>query len=56
MSNRQTGIRGRYREPNPELSFQNFGTSLLARAMAVAKTLQGLRMGNQTRLKATHRG
>jgi hypothetical protein len=39
MSNRQTGMRGHYREPNAELSFQNFGTSLLARAMAVAKTL-----------------
>lgn len=38
-SNRQSGSRGRYREPNPELSFQTFSTSLLARALAVAKTL-----------------
>ncbi len=38
MSSRDGGLRGEYREPNPELGFRNFVTSLLARAMAVAKT------------------
>lgn len=36
MSPRDRGRRGVYREPNPELSFRNFVTSLLARAIAVA--------------------
>lgn len=36
MSSRQQGLKGKYREPNPELSFHNFVRSLLARAMAVA--------------------
>src|SRR5205823_3531831 len=38
MSSRESGIKGEYREPNPELSFHNFVTSLLARAIAVART------------------
>jgi hypothetical protein len=38
MSARQGGLKGAYREPNPELSFHTFVTSLLARAIAVART------------------
>jgi hypothetical protein len=38
MSNAIKGPKGIYREPAPELSFQNFVTSLLAKAIAVAKT------------------
>jgi hypothetical protein len=38
MSSRKAGARGQYREPNAELSFRNFITSLLARAIAVART------------------
>lgn len=38
MSSRKGGLKGQYREPNPELSFHNFVTSLLARAIAVATT------------------
>jgi hypothetical protein len=38
MSSREGGLKGAYREPNPELSFHNFATSLLARAFAVAQT------------------
>jgi hypothetical protein len=38
MSAREGGLKGKYREPNPELSFRNFVTSLLARAIAVAQT------------------
>lgn len=38
MSPQEGGIRGEYREPNAELSFRNFVTSLLARAIAVATT------------------
>jgi hypothetical protein len=38
MSARESGLKGVYREPNPELSFHNFVTSLLARAIAVAQT------------------
>jgi hypothetical protein len=38
MSSRDDGIQGGFREPNPELSFMNFATSLLARAIAVART------------------
>ena len=37
MSSREGGLRGGYREPNPELSFRVFVTSLLGRAIAVAK-------------------
>ena len=37
MSSRKGGRKGEYREPNPELSFHNFVTSLLARAIAVAQ-------------------
>jgi hypothetical protein len=38
MSSQTGGRKGKYREPNPELSFHNFVTSLLARAIAVART------------------
>lgn len=38
LSSRSAGLKGAYREPNPELSFQQFATSLLARAFAVAQT------------------
>jgi hypothetical protein len=38
MSPRVGGRKGLYSEPNPELSFHNFVTSLLARAIAVAQT------------------
>jgi hypothetical protein len=38
MSSRDGGRKGKYRLPNQELSFHNFATSLLARAIAVAKT------------------
>jgi hypothetical protein len=40
MSSREGGLKGEYREPNLELSFHNFVTSLLARAIAVARTQQ----------------
>lgn len=38
MSNATYGPTGVFREPAPELSFQNFTASLLAKAIAVAKT------------------
>ena len=38
MSNSVDGPRGVYSEPAPELNFENFMTSLLARAIACAKT------------------
>lgn len=38
MSRATEGVRGVYREPAPELSFENFIASLLAKAIAVAKT------------------
>lgn len=38
LSDATTGVRGRYREPAPELSFQNFVTSLLAKVIAVSRT------------------
>lgn len=38
MSNAKDGPKGVYREPAPELNFQNFITSLVAKAIAVAKT------------------
>jgi hypothetical protein len=37
LSSREGGVKGTYREPNPELSFANFVTSLLARAVAAAR-------------------
>ncbi|HEV2324114.1 MAG TPA: PaeR7I family type II restriction endonuclease [Terracidiphilus sp.] len=37
MSSSKDGQTGRYTEPTPELSFQNFAGSLLAKAIAVAK-------------------
>jgi Restriction endonuclease XhoI len=38
MSSREGGLNGEFREPNSELSFKNFITSLLARAIAMART------------------
>jgi hypothetical protein len=38
LSSRDGGPQGEYREPNSELSFTNFVTLLLARAIAVART------------------
>jgi hypothetical protein len=38
MSNATGGPKGLYREPAPELNFQNFVASLTAKAIAVAKT------------------
>lgn len=38
MSNATDGTKGRYKEPTAELSFQNFIGSLLAKAIAVAKS------------------
>ena len=38
MSSATDGARGVYREPAPELSFENFIASLLAKAIAVART------------------
>ncbi len=38
MSNATDGPKGLYHEPAPELNFQNFITSLVAKAIAVAKT------------------
>jgi hypothetical protein len=38
LSARKEGKKGAYREPNPELSFRTFVTSLLARAVAAALT------------------
>ncbi len=38
MSDRKHGLDGVYHEPSPELTFQNLAASLLARAIAVAKT------------------
>jgi Restriction endonuclease XhoI len=43
-SNSQTGRKGDYKEPNPELSIKNFAISLHARAAAFA------RMGNDIKL------
>lgn len=37
MSSRDGGISGTYREPNAELSFRNFVTSLMGRAIALAQ-------------------
>ncbi len=38
MSNATDGLQGRYVEPAPELGFQNFVESLMAKAIAVAKS------------------
>jgi len=38
MSNAIDGAKGLYREPSPELTFENFLSSLLAKAIAIAKT------------------
>ena len=38
MSNAKDGLKGRYVEPALELSFQNFVESLMAKAIAVAKS------------------
>ena len=38
MSNATDGLKGRYKEPAPELGFQNFVESLMAKAIAVAKS------------------
>jgi hypothetical protein len=43
-SNAQTGRRGRYREPNEELSIKNFAISLHARAAAFAKMGEDLKV------------
>ncbi|MGB8540545.1 MAG: PaeR7I family type II restriction endonuclease [Candidatus Acidiferrales bacterium] len=38
LSNSKTGPRGKYKEPAPELNFEKFMTSLLGRAISIAKT------------------
>jgi hypothetical protein len=38
LSDAKNGPRGNYKEPAPELSFENFMASLLARAISVART------------------
>ncbi|MGB2632996.1 MAG: PaeR7I family type II restriction endonuclease [Candidatus Acidiferrum sp.] len=38
LSDPKRGLKGHYREPVPELTFEKFLASLLARAMAVSKT------------------
>lgn len=38
LSDRKGGLRGEYKEPAPELNFEKFIASLLARAISVAKT------------------
>jgi hypothetical protein len=37
MSDKAGGLRGRYSEPSPELSFRNFAASVAARALAFVK-------------------
>jgi len=37
LSDKENGPKGMYREPNPELSFEKFSQSLLARALSVKK-------------------
>jgi len=39
LTDRKSGLKGKYSEPNPELSFKNFAISLTSRATAIAKTL-----------------
>jgi hypothetical protein len=38
MSNAKDGSKGLYREPAPELNFEKFIASLMAKAIALAKT------------------
>ncbi len=38
MSTRADGLKGKFSEPNPELSFQNFAAGLAARALSHART------------------
>ncbi len=38
LSDARKGAKGAYREPDPELSFQNFISSLLARAISISKS------------------
>ena len=40
MSNATDGIRGKYKEPAPELGFQSFVESLMARAIAASRSRQ----------------
>jgi len=40
MSNATDGAKGLYREPVAELNFQNFIASLMAKAIAVAKSAE----------------
>jgi len=39
MSDKEGGLRGQYKEPSEELSFENFATSLMSHAIAFAKKL-----------------
>lgn len=41
LSNAQSGAKGDYREPAPELTFEKFMASLLARAITITKTRSG---------------
>jgi Restriction endonuclease XhoI len=41
LSDRSGGLKGRYAEPNPELSFTKFATSLTARALAYSRMRKG---------------
>jgi hypothetical protein len=38
LSNAKSGLKGDYREPAPELTFEKFMASLLAHATAIGKT------------------
>jgi hypothetical protein len=38
MSDAKTGRNGKYREPSPELNFRNFVESLIAKAIAAARS------------------
>jgi hypothetical protein len=38
LSSREVGVKGKFKEPSPELSFQNFAGSLMAHAIAFVKT------------------
>ena len=38
LSARETGVKGKFKEPSSELSFRQFAVSLMARAVAFAKT------------------
>lgn len=41
LSNAEDGLRGDYKEPSPELSFQNFVSSLMAKAVTIANSQKG---------------